>query len=170
MEKEIFDNDETFCNFCGLSCNLLSENDDPPVSPIMTKSGLINAEVYGNYFSTPGNGEGALDDSTFYKFSLCEFCLDHLFQKFKIPPIVTSDGETEPFVSANERINKDEWRKMKREFDENVKKHDNARINNSNNTDDWNHIFHICNEAGINASVLQKLVCDHIVSTNTDTY
>jgi hypothetical protein len=96
--------------------------------------GLIDAKVIGGYPSTPGNGDGALDDMTQYKFSLCEFCLDFLFTRFVVPPTVNCIGfapppyvcdgslndivekEQEPFYSAEERVKNDEWRRGKKEF------------------------------------------------------
>lgn len=72
------------CNLCGLSCNLNSNH----------PSGLLFAEAVGGYDSTPGNGYGALDDGNVYTFSLCEFCLDWLFGKFRIP-VTVRDYHTE---------------------------------------------------------------------------
>jgi hypothetical protein len=76
---------DILCNLCALSCDLpTGPADDPKPDP----HGLIEKEVLGHYASTPGNGHGALDDTTAYKFSLCEWCLDWLFTQFKIPPLV----------------------------------------------------------------------------------
>jgi hypothetical protein len=124
---------ESCCNLCGLSCNL--KNWGP--------EGLIDAVVIGGYESTPGNGSGALDDMTRYRFSICEFCLDWLFTKFRIPVVVDDpmndylldDGETieeglermgvvqilerpqpNPWRPAAQRVAEDDWRKMKDEF------------------------------------------------------
>ena len=83
------------------------------------RHGLIDAVVSGGYESTPGSGQGALDDCSSYKFSLCEFCLDHLFAQFKIPPTVVeygSGGGEYPFTPAAERVAKDDWRPMKEAF------------------------------------------------------
>lgn len=120
--EEIPKDAEVFCNFCGLSCQLGD-------SDFHENHGLINQTVMGGYHSTPGNGEGTLDDMQVYRFSLCEFCLDHLFGKFKIPPRVTEyhGTESESWISAKDRVDRDEWRKMKKEFEENVKRHDEAR-------------------------------------------
>lgn len=41
--------------------------------------GLVETTVVGGYFSDP------LDDCTTYTFSICEDCLDELFNSFKIP-------------------------------------------------------------------------------------
>ncbi len=60
-------NEQHVCNMCGELCSL---------GPQRNKGGLVNQTVDGNYDSTPGNGQGALDDCTSYRFSLCEFCLD----------------------------------------------------------------------------------------------
>lgn len=94
------------CNWCGCSC--------------MTKGGRNHIgekfEVVGGYDSTPGNGEGALDDCSVYHFALCEFCLDHLFTLFRLPPEVNFSGEAEPFRPAAQRVRVDEWRKGKDEF------------------------------------------------------
>lgn len=101
------------CNLCGLSCLLRKEEG----SGMAEVGGLLNAEVWGGYESTPGNGSGALDDTTQYRFSLCEFCLDWLFEQFQVP-VSTSDGclETVAWRPAAERIDRDEWRKMKEPF------------------------------------------------------
>lgn len=125
------------CNWCGLPCNLEPEPWDRPL-------GLIRAEVGGGYPSTPGNGSGALDDGVGYRFSLCEFCLDHLFGKFKIPvetfdpmiPYKRRPGESlddamkrtngfvslgpareqDPWEDATTRVLRDDWRAMKAQF------------------------------------------------------
>lgn len=100
---------KTLCNLCSLSCEI-GEYDN---------YGLLNAEVSGGYESTPGNGNGALDDTMKYTFSLCEFCLDWLFTQFKIPvrmECYMNSGPPEPFVPAKDRVISDNWRKMKDEF------------------------------------------------------
>jgi hypothetical protein len=101
------------CNLCGLSCAL-----GDPDHPAYDMGGLINARVSGGYESTPGNGRGALDDCTSYSFSLCEFCLDWLFMKFKKPVQAASytSAETEVWQPAVVRVVRDDWRKMKDEF------------------------------------------------------
>jgi hypothetical protein len=113
---------ETDCNLCGLTC-AIGEND------FRSDHGLLNIYVSGGYASTPGNGHGALDDMTDYNFSLCEFCLDWLFSRFKIPVKVSEYGigsdedglyavhgkNREEWRSAKQRIEEDEWRKYKRE-------------------------------------------------------
>ena len=80
--------------------------------------GLVDAEVSGGYSSTPGNGSGALDDRTSYRFSLCEFCLDWLFSQFKIPPAVKDmDGDPiGPWKPAAQRVMEDVWRIKRQEF------------------------------------------------------
>lgn len=100
------------CNRCGLSCELGSTGE---------LGGLIRQMVVGGYSSTPGNGHGALDDIEGYRFSLCEFCLDWLFQTFKIPvELIANDiypsGDAPQFVPAAQRVDSDEWRRMKAEF------------------------------------------------------
>jgi len=125
------------CNLCGLSLRLAP-------APWDTPEGLVGAEVVGGYSSTPGNGSGALDDGEGYRFSLCEFCLDWLFDQFVIPvetfdpmaPHVLQPGETveaamertggvvklmagpppEPWRPAEERVRTDDWRGMKERF------------------------------------------------------
>lgn len=87
--------DPEACNLCGLSCMLGDSR----------QAGGICAIAEGGYFSTPGNGYGALDDMTQYRFQLCEFCLDWLFQKMQIPPeaycrITYKSG---PFLAAEVR-------------------------------------------------------------------
>jgi len=99
------------CNMCGLSCMLRSD-------PYHDCNGLLNSTVQGGYESTPGNGSGALDDMTRYMFSLCEWCLDDMFQKFKIPPRVQDyhSDVVEPYVSAPDRVVNESWRRGKEEF------------------------------------------------------
>ncbi len=94
------------CHCCGESCLLGEYNEE---------CGLVGAEVSGGYWSTPGNGEGSLDDSTLYKFNICEFCLDWLFQHFTQPieridymSVEKMDGY---WIPAEQRIIEDEWRK-----------------------------------------------------------
>lgn len=101
---------DVLCNLCGLSCTLKEEE-------YAESGGLIKASVTGGYFSTPGNGVGALDDNVTYTFSLCEFCLDWLFDRFKIP-VKTKDGDIEqkPWRPASCRVAADDWRKMKQQF------------------------------------------------------
>jgi hypothetical protein len=107
------------CNLCGHLCALADEagaiNDQ--------RAGLQNAVVSGGYHSTAGNGDGALDDTTSYRFSLCEFCLDWLFSKFTVPVQVSCymggagpDEEPEQFIPAAQRVKEDEWRRFKKEF------------------------------------------------------
>lgn len=113
------------CNLCGETC-VLGTSDHPTYSP----HGLVDATVDGGYSSTAGNGYGALDDMTRYKFSLCEFCLDWLFSQFSIPVAVSNymlgddfssdsievDLGAEPWKPAVERIESDKWRTAKDEF------------------------------------------------------
>jgi len=103
------------CNLCGEAC-AAPHHADNALSPM----GLINCTVSGGYDSTPGNGCGALDDSTSYTFSLCEWCLDWLFAQFKHPPTTSdyiSPGEdVNPWRPAEERVYLDEWRSQKKEF------------------------------------------------------
>lgn len=105
--------------------------------PKFQEMGLVNQEVYGSYFSTPGNGDGALDDMTTYTFSLCEFCLDWLFTRFVTPPKVNPYtfasspftalqgfgshieidlDTTEEWRPAEQRVREDEWRRKKDEY------------------------------------------------------
>jgi hypothetical protein len=98
---------EVLCNFCGYTCAFPNTNSNQPY-------GLIKKSVNGGYHSTPGNGNGALDDVTFYTFSLCEFCLDYLFRKFQIPPLIgtyVGSEDYEVFRPATQRIKEDSWRK-----------------------------------------------------------
>lgn len=115
--------DVHLCNLCELSCVPAARDSfgDP--------HGLINAVVGGSYASTPGNGSGALDDMTAYKFSLCEWCLDWLFSQFHIPPKVYdfSTYFSREFEPAAQRVIEDEWRTFKDEFWAEKKKRDAAR-------------------------------------------
>lgn len=114
---------EPLCNFCGLTCTL----PDPDAQD--RAYGLIHAKVQGGYSSTPGNGHGALDDLDTYSFSLCEFCLDHLFTQFVIPPRVQShhDDFPKPFRSACQRIAEDAWRRFNDESIEQLNERADAR-------------------------------------------
>jgi len=114
------------CNLCGEACTA-PHNADNALSPM----GLINCTVSGGYDSTPGNGHGALDDSTSYTFSLCEWCLDWLFAQFKHSP-TTSDYMSPDFKPgawrrAQERVEADEWRTQKKEFFEELIHRNRAR-------------------------------------------
>ena len=94
------------CNLCGESCVIF---DDGQMSIL---GGLFYADAIGGYSSTPGNGYGALDDGCTYKFSLCEFCLDWLFGRFRVPVTVTgrTGDEAEPWRPARVRVAEDGWR------------------------------------------------------------
>lgn len=124
----------TICNVCGHSCVLGPKpgvpkdgRSDTNIKADMAanphywdEGGLINHTVIGGYNSTPGNGEGALDDCTRYTFSICEFCLDWLFTAMRVPPKVQSIHDRYPqevYRSAAQRVKEDEWRKAKEEFE-----------------------------------------------------
>lgn len=102
------------CNLCGESC-MLYRGDG-----FLDVGGLDHARATGGYFSTPGNGGGALDDTLAYTFSICEFCLDWLFEQFKVPVQVTcymgTSTEPLPWVPAADRVRQDEWRGQKEKF------------------------------------------------------
>lgn len=104
---------DVLCNLCGLSCSLTSDNGTQ-----LELAGLIDARVLGGYHSTPGNGHGALDDMTELHFSLCEFCLDWLFQCFRVPvaQFCNINMRAEEWKPAVERVEQDEWRSMKDAF------------------------------------------------------
>jgi hypothetical protein len=101
------------CDFCGEPLQFEEHCE---------RAGLVDVKVSGGYSSTPGNGSGALDDRTVYKFSICEFCLDWMFTQFKIPPKMTEligDGieiSADLFKSAIKRVAEDDWRKQKKKF------------------------------------------------------
>ena len=67
---------DVFCSKCGESCKTSGQY-----------HGLIDTKVYGGYSSPK------LEDGTTYIFSLCEICLDKLFQSFKLPPEKYEDVE-----------------------------------------------------------------------------
>ncbi len=69
------------CNLCGLPC------DEDAGGNKMGDLGLIDARVRGEY------GSDALVDFMEYRFSLCEWCLDWLFDQFKVPMVVTDWDE-----------------------------------------------------------------------------
>lgn len=91
------------CNWCGCSC----------ASPEGHNYIGETLRVRGGYDSTPGNGHGALDDGDEYSFTLCEFCLDHLFTQFRQPPTVVPPIAFRP---AAVRVRDDAWRGGKDAF------------------------------------------------------
>lgn len=112
IDKKIY-----YCNLCGDTC-FISEGEG-----MCEQYGLENCKVSGHYMSTPGNGHGALDDFTTYQFSLCEFCLNCLFKQFVNPPVVYDYNMLEVGIdheyewrSAEQRVEEDDWRKMKDVF------------------------------------------------------
>lgn len=112
------------CNLCGHPCGVLRREDDGGDREM----GLVDTVVHGGYWSTPGNGNGALDDCSSYRFSLCEFCLDWLFQRFVIPVDTGSHlGDEPPFRPAAQRVREDEWRSSKARFFEEFEKRNAAR-------------------------------------------
>lgn len=106
---------EAVCNLCGLSCRITASDGED-----CGNHGLIEQRVSGGYHSTAGNGYGALDDGTTYKFSLCEFCLDWVFSQCQIAPelgsYMSSGDKPESFVPAAVRVRDEEWRSSKKEF------------------------------------------------------
>lgn len=114
------------CNLCGLTCDLgTQDRQDGP----SWQGGLLGVSVMGGYESTPGNGCGALDDGTSYGFSLCEFCLDWLFEQFRVPVDVQDVhiDPTEAWRPAAQRVADDEWRTYKHEFFAEKNRRDAAR-------------------------------------------
>jgi len=113
----------TRCNLCGLPCSAGKGRH------IDHEAGLIDASVTGGYESTPGNGYGALDDASTYRFSLCEFCLDWLFSQFKVPVVVNdyTAGRSEVWCPAAERVKKDDWRTGKDVFFKEAARREKAR-------------------------------------------
>lgn len=109
---------DKLCNMCGKPM-FLSIN-----------TGGIEATVTGGYDSTPGNGDGCLDDMTEYKFNICEFCLDFLFQNFKIPveQYDLIDHVSSKWRPAAVRVEQDEWRRLKKEFFKMKNKRDASRL------------------------------------------
>lgn len=70
VQQEIVE--DVLCNMCGSSCGIkLGETKE--------YYGLIEITVSGGYASPK------LGDCSLYRFSICEYCLDELFNKFKIP-------------------------------------------------------------------------------------
>lgn len=132
---------EILCNLCGLSCTLYETTDEGyATSGVYDHCGLINAEVEGGYFSTPGTSPpdghgGTLDDGSVYKFSICEFCLDWLFSQFKIPVTIqyfnpNVDQEIfETWKPAIQRVTEDNWREFKEEFFKEFQERNEARGN-----------------------------------------
>lgn len=114
---------DKLCNMCGLTTKLKHQG----TLDHNQFYGLINATVEGGYESTPGNGEGALDDTSTYTFSLCEFCLDHIFKNAVIPPIVDNGQEKEDFRPAAQRVEEDHWRNYPEPFLTESTKRDEAR-------------------------------------------
>lgn len=104
------------CNKCGYSCCLTEHLENTGFQNY--NSGLIDAQVLGGYMSTPGNGYGALSDGFKYTFSLCEFCLDELFENFTIPVKEEDyiEGSIVEWRSASKKIKEDEWRTFNPEY------------------------------------------------------
>ena len=73
--REVQEVIDVLCNKCGETCK-----DE------MNFNGLIEARIEGAYDSK------YLEDTTRYKFSLCEKCLKELFDTFKISPIENCFG------------------------------------------------------------------------------
>lgn len=71
---------DVLCNLCGHTCVV-----GHPESFARGPSGLVEAEVFGGYESSPSVFGGTLDDGARYRFSVCEWCLDALFLCFVIP-------------------------------------------------------------------------------------
>lgn len=115
------------CNLCGLTTYV-----GPAGQGCSGPSGLLHAKVTGGYESTPGNGSGALDDLSRYTFSLCEWCLDWLFQRFVIPvteeDYMSPEMTLPPWKPAEERILEDEWRRQKKVFFQEKAVRDAARV------------------------------------------
>jgi hypothetical protein len=109
FERQRAEEPPQLCNFCGESC-ILGED----------RACGLDGHAEGGYWSTPGNGQGALDDGTRYSFRICEFCLDWLFEAFVIPVKQTDYGTEEPLKEtwrpASQRVDEDSWRKGKEEF------------------------------------------------------
>ncbi len=91
------------CNLCGHLCALGEAKQNEPDRML---GGLLGAQVNGGHYSTAGNGYGALEDGCSYRFSLCEFCLDWLFNQFKVPVKVHDyiDGDPAKWEAADERV------------------------------------------------------------------
>lgn len=68
--------DACHCNQCGGS---LKQREDGLDSIV----GLIEQTYVGGWYSSP------LNDTTHYKFSLCEICLAKMFLNFKTPPEIS---------------------------------------------------------------------------------
>ena len=69
VEVEKVQIDDILCNACGKSCKDRSD---------MNFEGLIETSITGGYASKLG-------DQITYTFSICEDCLEKLFESFKIP-------------------------------------------------------------------------------------
>jgi hypothetical protein len=125
--------EQDLCNLCGLSINPAESSDNPLHHDFDKDHCALQAKVMGGYFSTAGNGYGALDDTTAYEFCLCEFCLDWLFSKFKLPVKLSnymqsqyddSEYDCDPselhpvkvWRPAKQRVEEDGWRSYKEEW------------------------------------------------------
>jgi hypothetical protein len=64
--------DDIFCNYCGKSCK----------NEYGQYEGLIEHHICGGYGSKLG-------DSIEYTFSICEICLDNLFDRFVHKPKIS---------------------------------------------------------------------------------
>ena len=128
MTNEIYDPLKKV--FCGEKCNMCGLESEVIVNDWHRNTILHKFTAIGGYESTPGNGCGTLDDCSEYKFSLCEYCLDYIFNQCIIPvlDIDYSIGENN-YISAEERVRNDSWREMKKEFFEEYERRNNARQN-----------------------------------------
>lgn len=100
-------NQDKLCNWCGMSMCLWSDEEVENIGVSPYPMGLVNQTLYGHSLSHPGIGRGTLDDDSSYTFSLCEFCLDHMFQQFKVPPMTSRyvHGMMDiGFVAAEQRV------------------------------------------------------------------
>ena len=81
IKKEMIE--DIICNGCG---NSLKDDD------VQDFHGLQDACVHGGYGAKLGDGVS-------YHFSLCEDCLNDMFNKFKIPPEVNNSiGDDNEYV------------------------------------------------------------------------
>ena len=91
IEKEAVEFDviaDVFCNKCGASCKSELSGDGSEVTMLRQRYvGFTRTDFYGLIEAavTSGFCSPVFADGRMYRFSLCESCLQALFDTFKIP-------------------------------------------------------------------------------------
>lgn len=98
VDDETTAEDNPDCNWCGFTCTM-----NPDHANLRGSYGMINVTADGGY------GSDVLLDATRHRFSLCEYCLDHLFSQFTKPPgledYMSGTLLKQPWMSLVDRLN-----------------------------------------------------------------